>query len=240
MTDQSSDRGHGVDLANEDLILVYVLPYVVYVGAGFFLDGHVTKDIIYIARLVLVSGLLYWAHRWYLPVTGPYRWEVSGLYGVVFGVLGLVIWCALCLPFADSKQAVVWTKSAFWLRFAASGFLVPLFEEWLMRGLVFRMVLQWEHRIRLGQPRAFFHVMEKDNIASVIPGQWSIWAMAVSSLIFALGHGMEQWLAAFAYGLLMGLLWVIRKDLVSCMVAHGVTNMGLAFYVLYSGCWKLW
>jgi len=38
----------------------------------------------------------------------------------------------------------------------------------------------------------------------------------------------------------MCVLYIIRKDLLSCMVAHGTTNFGLALYVYYTGHWQLW
>ncbi len=225
---------------NQDLILAYVLPYFVYVGIGEILGRWAGKDVIYVIRLMAVSGMLYWAFRWYVPVTGPKNIFVSLVCGCFFGVLGLILWWVLCAPFTHGVEGEIWSKTAFTLRFISAGFLVPVFEEWLMRGFVFRVVLQWHGRVQQGESQAFFHVLEKDNIARVPPGDWSISAMLISSLIFALGHSMEQWLAAFAYGILMVVLWIIRKDLVSCMAAHGVTNMGLALYVLYSGHWEFW
>jgi SRSO17 transposase len=34
--------------------------------------------------------------------------------------------------------------------------------------------------------------------------------------------------------------WILRKDLISCIVAHAVTHIGLALYVYYFGHWELW
>ncbi len=225
---------------NQDLVIAYVLPYLVYVVIGEILGRFAGKEVVYAVRFAVVSGLLFWAFRWYVPVSGPKSLVGSLLLGFLFGVVGLVLWCGLCAPFIRGSQGDIWSKNAFVLRFVSAGFLVPVFEEWLMRGFVFRIVLQWYQRVKQGQSQAFFHVMGKDNIDRVNPGDWSMPAMLISSLIFALGHCQEEWLAAFAYGILMVLLWIIRKDLVSCMIAHAVTNMGLALYVLYSGHWEFW
>ena len=35
-------------------------------------------------------------------------------------------------------------------------------------------------------------------------------------------------------------LWIVRRDLLSCIVAHGVTNVVLACYVRATGAWALW
>ncbi len=196
---------------NQDLILAYALPYLVYVALGEILGRFAAREVVYLIRLVVVSGLVYWAFRWYVPVTGPKNMFVSLIYGIIFGVLGLVLWCALCAPFVRGTGGDIWSEKAFAVRFFTAGFLVPVFEEWLMRGFVFRLALQWYQRVRQGKAQAFFHVLEKENIARVTPGDWSLPAMLISSLIFALGHG-----------------------------AHGVTNMGLALYVLYSGHWEFW
>ena len=64
--------------------------------------------------------------------------------------------------------------------------------------------------------------------------------MAASSVLFALGHAPHEWVAAVAYGLLMAGLWILRKDLLSCVVAHAVTNLALGVYVQYTGRWELW
>ena len=64
--------------------------------------------------------------------------------------------------------------------------------------------------------------------------------MAISVAAFTLGHSPPEWPAAAVYGLLMTGLWIIRRDLLSCVVAHAVTNIALAFYVRSTGQWGLW
>jgi membrane protease YdiL (CAAX protease family) len=62
----------------------------------------------------------------------------------------------------------------------------------------------------------------------------------ISSLAFAAGHAPGEWVAATAYGLLMAGLWVWRRDLLSCVVAHSVTNVTLALWVWKTGQWSVW
>lgn len=62
----------------------------------------------------------------------------------------------------------------------------------------------------------------------------------ISTVVFTLGHEVSQWPAAIAYGLLMAALWINRKDLLSCVIAHGVTNIALALYIWNTRQWGLW
>ena len=40
--------------------------------------------------------------------------------------------------------------------------------------------------------------------------------------------------------LFMALLWMRRKDLLTCITAHAVTNLTLAAYVAATGNWHYW
>jgi hypothetical protein len=77
-------------------------------------------------------------------------------------------------------------------------------------------------------------------VTELEPGAWTPLAVGLSSVIFALGHSPAEYLAGVAYGLLMAGLWIVRRDLVSCIAAHAVTNLVLAAYVRASGSWGLW
>ena len=61
-----------------------------------------------------------------------------------------------------------------------------------------------------------------------------------ATMVFAAGHAPAEWLAASAYGLVMATLWIVRKDLLSCVLAHAATNVALALYVIANGRWELW
>jgi len=82
--------------------------------------------------------------------------------------------------------------------------------------------------------------LDNANISTVRPGEWSVLAVVISSIVFAAGHTIPEWPAAIAYGLLISILWIIRKDLFSCIIAHATTNLTLALYVYFTGHWELW
>ncbi|MCG8552069.1 MAG: CPBP family glutamic-type intramembrane protease [Desulfobacterales bacterium] len=225
---------------NMDLLIPYAAPYFAYVAISSVLHDKLPEEMIYTIKLVIVPGLLIWAWKWYIPLTGPKNKWVSCAWGIVFGIMGLVMWCGLYAPFTDPEDGGAWSDLGFALRLLTAGFAVPVFEELFIRGFVFRVALQWDLLRRQKIPSPFSEALDKASIFDVAPGQWSVYAIVISTVIFAAGHIVAEWPAAIAYGLLMALLWILRKDLISCIVAHGVTNIGLALYVYYFGHWELW
>jgi hypothetical protein len=134
-----------------------------------------------------------------------------------------------------------WSDLPWALRLVASGSVVAVFEEVAFRGLALGLVVQWQRgRSGAGAVRAWQAALERDSVRSLEPGAWTPLAVAASSAAFALGHAPAQYLAAFAYGLLMCALWIARRDLLSCIAAHAVTNVALAGYVRATGHWGLW
>jgi membrane protease YdiL (CAAX protease family) len=122
----------------------------------------------------------------------------------------------------------------------AVGALVPLAEEQLMRGYLLPLLVLWERERRAPGQGAFDRAFNSGSIHALEPGAWTPLAVVGSTLAFAAGHAPEEWLAASAYGLLMATLWIVRKDLLSCVLAHAATNVALALYVGASGRWELW
>ncbi len=226
-------------LTNRQLILPYMAPYLAYVAIASLPGEILSREVNYALRLVVVFALLVWAKRWYCALTGPGSPFVSVLWGIAAGVVGTGLWIVLLAPFVPAKAGSDWSGPAFALRMVAAGFLVPVFEELMMRGYVFRVALQWgQERQKGGQ--ALQAALDQRSLEEVGAGEWSWTAVGISTLVFAAGHGMPEWPASIAYGLLMCALWVRRKDLVSCIAAHATTNITLAAYVWTSGNWQYW
>jgi membrane protease YdiL (CAAX protease family) len=78
------------------------------------------------------------------------------------------------------------------------------------------------------------------SIRTLAGGAWTALAVLASSAAFALGHAPVHWPAAFAYGLLMAALWIVRRDLIAPIAAHAATNLVLYVYVFLTGSWGLW
>lgn len=227
-------------ISNRQLILPYAAPYFAFVGLAALPEGLVSSEISYLLRLVAVPLLLWWAWRWYCPLRGPGSIAASLLMGAGGGAIGLVLWLVLLAPFVEPSDAEPWTTTAVVLRLAAAGLVVPVFEELMMRGFIFRLALQWDEARREGIAEPLATALDERSVNSVQPGQWSWAAVLISTLAFTSGHGIHEWPAAMGYGLLMAMLLIIRKDLVTCIAAHATTNIGLALWVYYTGNWQYW
>lgn len=227
-----------VEITNYRLLFLYAAPYVVYVAIG-ALDSFLSMAWIYGLRLLIVPGVILWAWRWYIPLKGPRNPAVSIFSGILVGIAGTAVWVSLLTPFVTAS-AVPWDTHAFYLRGAASGFVVPVFEELFMRGFVFLFVLQWDAARKRGIKDALGVTLHESTVNDVPGFYWNGLAILLSTVVFTVGHQSSQWPASFAYGLMMALLLITRKDLLSCVVAHGTTNFCLAVYVRFTGNWEYW
>jgi len=226
-------------LTNRALLLPYLLPYLLYTGIAAIPRAWLGPELNYGARLVATAAALTWFWRRYAPLRGPHAPWLSVLIGIAVGLVGSALWIALLHPFVV-RGGEAWSAPSFWLRALSAGTLVPLFEEWLLRGYVLRLAVQWVRARRAGAADAFDQAFERSSIDQVEPGAWTPLAIAISTTLFTLGHASSEWAAAAAYGLLMAGLWILRKDLLSCVAAHAATNISLAFYVRATGHWALW
>ncbi len=233
-------KNSSASVTNRDLLLPYGVPYFAYVGIAALSQDRLPVEVNYILKLIIVPLLLFWAWKWYVPIFGPKKISGSIIYGIVFGFLGLVLWLLFMTPFVDI-EGESWSGAGFVLRLLSASLIVPVFEEFFIRGYILRVALQWdENRKNKTVEAPLSKALDKDTIDDVSPGAWSYMAIAISTIAFTAGHLMIEWPAAIIYSLLMSVLWIVRKDLLSCMVAHGVTNLGLALYVYYTGYWGFW
>jgi membrane protease YdiL (CAAX protease family) len=225
--------------SNYALLFTYALPYFVYVFALLLPAEQVSKAVSYGIAIVASGAAIAWAWRWFLPLRGPRSVSGSVLAGIAGGLAGTVLWLAIKAPFYD-PGGEPWTPAAFWMRVLASGTVVAVFEELLFRGLVLRGAVQWDRSRRAGRQDPLGDALHEHAPEDVEPGAWTPAALAISSLAFAAGHAPGEWVAATAYGLLMAGLWIWRKDLLTCIVAHSVTNVTLALWVWQTGHWSIW
>ena len=236
----SADQGIKWMPTNRQLIFPYTLPYLFYVAIASFLDGLLPIEGNYALRIIGVTALLIWSRRWYFAINGPNNPGSSIFIGLVGGLVGGVIWIGLLTPFIEHTETSPWSTTAFLLRLTAAGLLVPVFEELLMRGFIFRLALQWDQARKLGYGQALQTTLDNKSVNEVKAGDWSWPAVAISTAAFTTGHNIEEWLASIAFSLLMSFLWVYQKDLLTCIIAHAVTNITLAWYVLLTGNWQFW
>ena len=97
--------------------------------------------------------------------------------------------------------------------------VVPLAEELAFRGYLLRRLIAAEFE-------------------SVSPGQFSPWALLVSSLAFGAIHA--GWLGSTIAGVMFGVAQVRGRSVGHAVLAHVVSNVAVAAYVLGFGQWWLW
>lgn len=219
-----------------------VIPFVLYVvGTAFVarLDDRLYP--LAYSVLVVVGCLVSFALLRGKKILQPH-WRVAP--AVVFGLLGIGLWIALCHlglerrvlaalpaflnpgervgynPFAELGAGwPVWSFIA--MRLLGIAVLVPIAEEIFWRGFLTRWLIdpEWER---------------------VEVGEYTLHSCAIVVALFTLAHPAGEWLAAATYGGLIQMLYYWKKDLWLCVVAHAVSNFVLAVYVLATGVWWLW
>jgi len=225
--------------SNWAVLFPYVAPYFAYVLVVSIPATLLPKPATYALAIAASGAALAYGWRWYLPLRGPGSPIVSVLVGVIAGVIGTALWVWIKAPFYEAGGEP-WTAGAFWGRVAASSTVVPVFEELLFRGLVLLGAVQWDEARRAGSKDALGDALHDRSVLDLPAGAWTPAAIAVSTIAFAAGHAPGEWPAATAYGLLMAGLWIARRDLLSCVVAHATTNLTLALWVQKTGQWILW
>ncbi len=105
-------------------------------------------------------------------------------------------------------------------RVAGTALLVPIIEELFWRAWLMRYLISPDfEKVRLGSYTAL-----------------SFW---ITALLFATEHG-PYWEVGLIAGVAFN-YWMIRtRSLGDCILAHGVTNLCLAGYVMLAGQWQYW
>ena len=235
MTIGSADRRS----VNSELLLPYFAPYAAYVLIA-NLSESIPRELDYALRIVVTGALLLFFRKRYQPVRGPKSVGGSVLTGIVAGTIGVLLWIALLLPFTDAEAGEPVTLSSFVLRVIAAMTVVAFAEELLCRGYILGVLTQWQKARNAGVKQAFTRTLDHESVQAITPGAATLLAVVISSAAFAAGHAPPQWLAAWGYGAFMAGLWVLRKDLITPITAHAVTNLVLYIYIWRSGSWGLW
>ena len=211
----------------------YYLPMGVFLAfiaiAGHWPSLYVAS---YVARAVIV-GVMLWIFRGHYT---KIRWNHWWL-GVMVGVVGIFQWVGMqswlehhfkfFQPSPDffDPSKVFPGAGAFWsfvaVRVCGAVLVVPFMEELFWRDYLWRYV---------SAPNNF-------KLAEVGERDWK--SFLVVSIAFATVHG--NWgLTAIIWAMMIGLLLIKTRSLGACIIAHGVTNLLLAVYVLKYRAWSFW
>ena len=180
-----------------------------------------------------------------LPGYRQFPFRISPL-AITVGVVGVVLWIAICHmqielavlkplglakflglgdrpafnPLVDLADTPVWAYTFLAIRFIGLALVVPIIEEFFLRGCVMRYVIDptfWE-----------------------VPfGRVTPLAIVVGTAVPMLMHPGEL-LAAFVWFSLVTWLMIRTNNIWDCVTAHAVTNLLLGIYVVTQHQWQLW
>jgi len=215
----------------------YILPMAVFMGSlalvslvkglgdSFWLAS--AEYWLYPLQTIACAALLFWYRR-------EYEFHHLAQIGFTIGiaVLVFVLWISpqAFFGFAPRREGfnpdvfaaqplAYWTTVLF--RFLRLVIIVPLVEEIFWRGFLLR-----------------YFINEKFD--SVRFGQFSWLSFGVVTLGFTFAHSSADWIAAAITGALYNLVAYRTKSLVSCVVAHAVTNLLLGLWIMQTKQWGFW
>jgi CAAX prenyl protease-like protein len=216
----------------------YIIPMAIFMLFTFL--GSKWKEyypLTYVAKtlIVAIALVVLWKHFTRI------RWD-HWMLGIVFGIIGIAQWVgmekllmsqswlwwtrmmpniveeAFKPPEFFQNQTLMWGFIA--VRLLGASLVVPVMEELFWRDFCWRTVIA---------PNDF-------KLAEV--GEWDWKAFFGIPLIFACVH--VQWLTAIVWALMIAWLLWKTKSLGACIIAHGVTNLLLGVYVLWTKEWFFW
>lgn len=181
----------------------------------------------YLLRSLLALTLIVYFGRDYVELRGRPTFK-QGLAALLAGWLVFLLWVA---PYptwlgghsASMAPAMPMQSSAdiFWLicRWSGSALVVPVIEELFWRSYLMRR-------------------LDSVDFMSVSPAHVTAYAIAVSSVLFAVEH--QLWLAGLLAGLVYAWLYRQFQVLWVSILAHVTTNAMLGIWVVYGGHWQYW
>ena len=173
---------------------------------------------------------------------GYFRIPVNfSFWSVIVGIAGIVVWVGLWWldkhylhvgewvgagtrkafnPFEVLKDDPTWMRQFLWIRFAGLVVIVPIVEEFFLRGFLMRYVddPDWDE-VPIG---------ENTWMGILAPTAYGV-----------LGHPAE-WLAAAVWFSMVTWLFLRTRSIWNCVIAHATTNLLLGLFVIYYGVWDLW
>jgi CAAX prenyl protease-like protein len=187
----------------------------------------------YIAKTILVAGMLPFLWRYYTKISWKFWWL-----GIIAGILGVVQWVGMekgivhfwpnYPPYGHREAfdpfAAIASPSLrvvfLIVRLLGPVLVVPFMEERFWRDFLWRTLLA---------PNDF-------KLAAI--GEWEAWPFWIVVIFFASVH--IQWMTAIIWGIGIGFLLVKTRSLGACIVMHAVTNLLLGVYVLVWHDWAFW
>ena len=218
-------------------VLILVVPFVAYligISLAGWLDGrwYPTAYAVVVGLMLLLMSALW---RGYSLAPLNVRWH-----SVVLGGLGVLVWIGLWWidgeflglgslfgstreafnPFEQLGDAPTWMWSFLVIRFAGLVVVVPVVEEFFVRGFLMRYIDadDWD-RVPLGTVT---------------------WRSALGVAVYALLSHPSEPLAAVVWFSMVTWWYMRTRSIWDCVLVHATTNLLLGLYVVGTGSWALW
>lgn len=218
-------------------ILILVVPFVVYLSgmavAGWLEGVSYPKTYSLVVGVTLMLMLAVWRGYSYAP------FSISWL-SVVVGVLGVFVWIGLWRidreflglgslfgstresfnPFEQLRDDPHWMWAFLAIRFAGLVVVVPVIEEFFLRGFLMRYIdsADWD-RVPLGK---------------------ATWLSVAGVAVYGLVSHPAEPLSAVVWFSMVTWLYLRTRSIWDCVLAHATTNLLLGLYVVGTGTWELW
>jgi CAAX prenyl protease-like protein len=197
--------------------------------------------IVYTVKIALTIAAILFV----LPGYRQFPFRISPL-AIAVGVLGVVLWIVICTlqiertlltpvglakflglgdrpafnPLEVLKDTPAWAYTFLVIRFIGLALIVPIIEEFFLRGFLMRFVVS-------------------ENWSKVPFGTLTTAAAVVGTAVPMLMHPGELLAAAVWFSLVTWLMTRTR-NIWDCVAAHAVTNLLLGVYVVTQHEWQLW
>ncbi len=236
--------------------LIYCLPFILFMLVGVFEphgptkgvfaeEGYITYNLypfVYTLKIILTSLAIVWV--W--PGYRQFPWKVNRL-GVVVGIVGAVLWISINKgqqfisadllkdwglgsltklgarsgfnPLHELRDNPGWAWQFLAIRFFGLVIIVPIIEEFFLRGFLMRYFIEYDW--------------------------WKVPFATMTPLAILVGIGVpmlmhpQELIAAFVWFSMVTWLMFHTRNIWDCVVAHGVTNLLMGLWVVYSGDWWL-
>jgi len=187
------------------VVIGLTLFLILAVGRGYFLAPF---SISWLSLVVGVIGFFVWIGLWWFDR------ELLGV-GAVFRSTREAF-----DPFTALGDDPTWMKPFLVIRFVGLVAVVPIIEEFFLRGFLMRYIdaRDWD-RVPLGNATRL-----------------SVIGVAVYALV---SHPAEP-LAAVVWFSMVTWLYARTRSIWDCVLAHATTNLLLGLYVVGTGTWELW
>jgi CAAX prenyl protease-like protein len=197
--------------------------------------------IVYTVKIALTLAAIVFV----LPGYRQFPFRISVL-AIVFGITGVVLWIGICHlelesalltplgleefvglgarpafnPLAELAATPAWAYTFLAIRFLGLALIVPIIEEFFLRGFLMRFVI-------------------REDFSTVPFGTLTPAAAIIGTAVPMLMHPAELFAAAVWFSLITWLMWRTR-NIWDCVAAHAVTNLLLGIYVVTQHQWQLW